>query len=96
VDRVHYLASLVALFVREIKDLHLPFIAYLERWSIPYIYHWPGGRSGINKGHPDFTISYTKADVFCWNSRCSVIQVLFCAEIFGGGNEFLFEGRKSR
>jgi len=42
--------------MREIKDLHQPFIAYLQRWAIPYIYHRPDRRSGINKGHPDFTV----------------------------------------
>ena len=42
--------------MREIKDLHQPFIAYLQRWQIPYIYHRPDRRSGITKGHPDFTV----------------------------------------
>ena len=42
--------------MREIKDLHQPFIAYLQRWAIPYIYHRPDRRSGINRGHPDFTV----------------------------------------
>jgi hypothetical protein len=42
--------------MREVKDLHQPFIAYLRKQGIPYIYHRSDRRSGINKGHPDFTL----------------------------------------
>jgi hypothetical protein len=35
--------------MREVKDLHEPFKAYLRRWAIPYIYHRPDRRSGINR-----------------------------------------------
>ena len=42
--------------MREVKDLHLPFIAYLRKQGVPYVYHRADRRSGINKGHPDFTL----------------------------------------
>ena len=52
--------------MKEIKDLHLPFITYLKRWNLPYVYHRPDRRSGINQGHPDFTV--------IWRGRSFLIE----------------------
>ena len=52
--------------MREVKDLHLPFIAYLKKQGIPYVYHRPDKASGIAKGHPDFTL--------LWDGRTCLIE----------------------
>lgn len=52
--------------MREVKDLHEPFRAYLRKHNIPFVYHRPDKRSGITKGWPDFTV--------VWAGRTELIE----------------------
>lgn len=52
--------------MREIRDIHEPFIIWLRERSIPYIYHRPDTKSGIQTGHPDFTL--------LWHNRSCMIE----------------------
>jgi hypothetical protein len=49
--------------VREIDDIHVPAIQWLTEAQVPYIYHRPDRRSGIHKGHPDFTILWMRKQI---------------------------------
>lgn len=40
----------------EVRTLHEPFKAWLNKRQVPYVYHRPDQRSGIRKGWPDFTV----------------------------------------
>lgn len=44
--------------MREIKDIHLPFRAYLDKESIPYHYNRPDKHSTAHKGDPDFLLTH--------------------------------------
>ena len=48
----------------EIKDLHLPFIAWLRIKELPYCHCNPTRRSTIAKGWPDFGIFHDGRHVF--------------------------------
>jgi hypothetical protein len=49
--------------MREIDDIHLPAIKWLTEARVPYVYHRPDRRSGIHKGHPDFTILWMRKQI---------------------------------
>jgi hypothetical protein len=49
--------------MREIDDIHVPFKAWLDERRIPYVYHRPDRKSGIQEGHPDFTILWTRRQI---------------------------------
>lgn len=51
--------------MREIADLHQPFIAWLRKRNLLYVYHRPDRKSGINKGHPDFSVLLPDGKVKC-------------------------------
>jgi hypothetical protein len=50
--------------MREIEDIHIPFLAWLNELAIPRVYHRPDRRSGIQVGWPDFTIAWMGRVVF--------------------------------
>jgi hypothetical protein len=49
--------------MREIDDIHVPFKAWLDAGQIPYIYHRHDRKSGIQTGHPDFTILWMRRQI---------------------------------
>lgn len=49
--------------MREVEDIHKPAIQWLTDLQVPYIYHRPDRRSGIHKGHPDFTILWMRRQI---------------------------------
>lgn len=49
--------------MKEIEDIHRPFIAWLTERQIPYIYHRGDRKSGIHSGHPDFTILWMRRQI---------------------------------
>jgi hypothetical protein len=49
--------------MREIDDIHVPAIQWLIEARVPYVYHRPDRRSGIHKGHPDFTILWMRKQI---------------------------------
>lgn len=52
--------------MNEITDIHKPFLSWLHKNKLLYVYHRPDKRSGIVSGWPDFTI------VHC--GRCLLIE----------------------
>ena len=48
----------------EIKDLHMPFIAWLRIKELPYVHADPSRRSTIAKGWPDFGVFHDGRHVF--------------------------------
>ena len=50
--------------MREIEDIHIPFLAWLHELDIPLVYHRPDRKSGIQTGWPDFTVAYARRVVF--------------------------------
>lgn len=49
--------------MKEIEDIHRPFISWLQERQIPFVYHRPDRKSGIHSGHPDFTVLWMRRQV---------------------------------
>jgi hypothetical protein len=49
--------------VKEVDDIHRPFMKWLNERQIPYVYHRADRKSGIHKGHPDFTILFMRRQI---------------------------------
>jgi hypothetical protein len=49
--------------MREVDDIHVPFKAWLNERRIPYVYHRTDRKSGIQEGHPDFTILWMRRQI---------------------------------
>jgi hypothetical protein len=49
--------------MREVNDIHVPFKAWLNERRIPYVYHRTDRKSGIQEGHPDFTILWMRRQI---------------------------------
>lgn len=52
--------------MNEIRDIHKPFLSWLHKNKLLYVYHRPDTRSGIATGWPDFTI--------CHCGKCLLIE----------------------
>jgi hypothetical protein len=52
--------------MREIADIHLPFIAWLDKLGIPYHRNRPDKRTTATAGDPDFLVT--------WMSHCVYIE----------------------
>jgi hypothetical protein len=50
--------------MREIEDIHVPFLAWLKELGVWVTYHRPDRKSGIQTGHPDFMVAWMKRFVF--------------------------------
>ena len=76
--------------MREIEEIHIPFLAWLNELEIPRVYHRPDRKSGIQRGWPDFTIAYGGRVVFIEaktdEGRLSVVQVSVHNFIRASGN----------
>jgi hypothetical protein len=76
--------------MREIEDIHIPFLAWLNELQIPRVYHRPDQRSGIQRGWPDFTVAWMSHVVFIEaktpEGRLSKVQENVHAFIRASGN----------
>jgi hypothetical protein len=76
--------------MREIEDIHIPFLAWLNELQIPRVYHRPDQRSGIQRGWPDFTVAWMGHVVFIEaktpEGRLSKVQENVHAFIRASGN----------
>lgn len=76
--------------MREIDDIHMPFLAWLNELKIPRVYHRPDRKSGIQTGWPDFTVAWMGRVVFIEaktpDGRLSKVQENVHAFIRASGN----------
>jgi len=76
--------------MKEIDDIHIPFLAWLNELKIPRVYHRPDRKSGIQTGWPDFTVAYMGRVVFIEvktpEGRLSKVQGNVLAFLLASGN----------
>jgi hypothetical protein len=74
----------------EIEDIHVPFLAWLHELRIPFVYHRPDRKSGIQTGWPDFTVLYegrvALIEAKTAAGRLSEVQESVHAFLRGSGN----------